>query len=295
MSTEPLLKWPWAIIFRRWKLSAAEWEHAVIGAFAGLFAFAALMIAWRRLSGALVSPLPGSLLIFSGLVMCLTASGIRTIWRKSGGEKTSHASELILDISLSGALLICAASVSLPGVNAWAIGFFWLFLLGEEIWAWQKRAGRGMPGWWQKKLAFRRLRVDPKQLSLPHIDITKSPPHRISDILNTSDRPAKEVSQQLIRLTAADGSEVLSGWLRVDFAGGQRTGNMHVAFCPPFASMPELKVSQLDGPEARIKIAQLLPYGARLDLKLISFSDEPGSVILQFTARASDLGVDKAI
>ena len=58
-----------------------------------------------------------------------------------------------------------------------------------------------------------------------------------------------------------------------------------MAFCPPFAATPELEVEQLDGPEARIKTAQLLPYGARLDLKLAAAAEEPTSVLLQFSAR----------
>jgi hypothetical protein len=45
-------------------------------------------------------------------------------------------------------------------------------------------------------------------------------------------------------------------------------------------------VEQLEGPEARIKTAQLMPYGARLDLKLAATAEGPCSVLLQFSARA---------
>lgn len=96
--------------------------------------------------------------------------------------------------------------------------------------------------------------------------------------------PAAEVTQQLIRSEAADGSEELSGWLRLPFAPGQRTGSIHVAFCPPLRVAPELAVEQIEGPEARIKTAQLLPYGARLDLKLAAAAESPTVVLLQFTA-----------
>jgi hypothetical protein len=71
------------------------------------------------------------------------------------------------------------------------------------------------------------------------------------------------------------------------FTAGQRTGSIHVAFCPPFAAVPEVEVEQIDGPEARIKTAQLLPYGVRLDLKLAAASEEPTSVLLQFSARST--------
>ena len=102
--------------------------------------------------------------------------------------------------------------------------------------------------------------------------------------------PPEEVTQQLTRSTAADGTEELAGWLRIPFAAGQRTGSVHVAFCPPFARTPELSVEQIDGPEARLKTTQVLPYGARLDLKLHAASESPASVVLQFAAWVEKTG-----
>ena len=79
----------------------------------------------------------------------------------------------------------------------------------------------------------------------------------------------------------------MSGWLRMPFAAGQRNGSVHVAFCPPLRATPELLVEQIGGPEARVKTAQLLPYGVRLDLKLAVAPEEPASVLLQFFARTT--------
>ncbi len=93
------------------------------------------------------------------------------------------------------------------------------------------------------------------------------------------------MTQQLTRSLAADGVEQISGWLRMPFAAGQRSGNLHVAFCPPFATTPELTVEQLGGPEVRIKMPQILPYGVRLDLKLVAPAEEPTAVLIQFSAR----------
>ncbi len=93
------------------------------------------------------------------------------------------------------------------------------------------------------------------------------------------------VTQHLVRSKNADGAEQICGRLRIAFAAGQRTGSVHVAFCPPLAATPDLEVEQLDGPEARIKTAQLLPYGARLDLKLSAAATEPTGVLLHFSAR----------
>lgn len=99
--------------------------------------------------------------------------------------------------------------------------------------------------------------------------------------------PADEVLQQLTRRRLAGGAEELAGWLRVPFAAGQRTENVHVAFCPPFATAPQLAAAQLDGPEARVKTAQLLPYGVRLDLKLLTPAEQCATVLLEFTARTA--------
>ncbi len=93
-----------------------------------------------------------------------------------------------------------------------------------------------------------------------------------------------DVLQQLIRRRAADGGEILSGWLRVPLAASQRTANVHVAFCPPFPRTPQVAVEQLDGPAARIKKVQVLPYGVRLDLKLVEISDTADPVVLHFSA-----------
>ena len=96
--------------------------------------------------------------------------------------------------------------------------------------------------------------------------------------------PAEEVLQQLTRSRTADGGELLSGWLRVDLAAGQRTANLHVAFCPPFARVPRISVQQIGGPEARVKTAQSLPYGVRFDVKVAEEGSEASILLLQFAA-----------
>ncbi len=287
MPIEPSLKWNRTIGSFRFGQAAAQWRQGIIAAFAGLFISIALIFAWRRLSGALVNPLSAVLLIPSGLLAGMWVWGIRTLWRGSFARQGSSQGEMLLDIFLGASLLIFAAALTLPGANAWATAFFWLFLGAEEIWAWRARAARLITRLRGKKGSFRSHRIDPAQPILPHVGPAKTESAAVADFLTSPHQPAKEVTQQLVRSMAVDGSEVVSGWLRLDFAPGQRMGNIHVAFCPPFAQTPELTVSQLDGPQSRIKIAQLLPYGIRLDLKLITFIDEPASVLLQFTARAT--------
>jgi hypothetical protein len=287
MSTEPSLKWHRASVYYRWNFPASHWRFCAVGAFAGLFASAALLFACRRLSGALVNPLPTILLIPSGLLAGVSALGIRTLWQRSSHRKAPSHGNLVLDVLLGASLLIFAAALCLPGTNAWGLGFFWLFIAAEEIWAWQPRAMSWLRRSWSKKGAIRQVRVDAAQSAVPHVAPAETSTAAVAALLTSPAWPAKDVTQQLIRSVAGDGSDTLSGWLRLDFAPHQRIGNLHVAFCPPFAGMPELTVTQIEGPQARIKIAQLLPYGARLDLKLITFSEAPASVLVQFSARMS--------
>ena len=96
--------------------------------------------------------------------------------------------------------------------------------------------------------------------------------------------PSADVLQQLTLRTTAEGGQELSGWLRLGLAAGQRSGSLHVAFCPSFGEMPQVQAEAVSGPDCRIKAAQVLPYGARLDVKLDEAAEEDESVLVWFHA-----------
>jgi hypothetical protein len=98
---------------------------------------------------------------------------------------------------------------------------------------------------------------------------------------SSAQSPAGEVTQQLVRTRLADGSERVTGWLRVALEAGQRSANVHVAFCPPFARSPQVRVQQREGPAARVKLGQSLPFGARLDLKLAQAAEVASAMVLE--------------
>ena len=89
--------------------------------------------------------------------------------------------------------------------------------------------------------------------------------------------------QTMIRTREADG-EAVAGTLRADFRAGERTVYAHIGFCPPLAQTPQIEFEQTDGPEATIKLAQVLPHGARFDVRLQRASDETVRVELAFHA-----------
>ena len=77
---------------------------------------------------------------------------------------------------------------------------------------------------------------------------------------------------------------MLHGQLRAAFCAGQKNATVHVAFCPPFRSAPEVSAEPIDGPDCRVKIAQVLLHGVRIDVRLATPADRPASVLLEFAA-----------
>lgn len=225
-----------------------------------LLCTAALMVAARRLAGALTHPLEPAALLAVGLIVAIIAAMIRL------ALQFGRATMLLTSLAVLG----LAAGLCLPETNVTGKFLFCALLVVEESWAWARHKRRHQTA---------------QDCPLP----ATTP--RAAAIPATADREISSdpfLMQQLTRSQAADGSEEIAGWLRVAFAAGQRTGNAHVAFCPPLAGTPAFEVEQIDGPDARIKTAQVLPYGARLDLKLAAATEEPVSVLLQFSAHSGN-------
>lgn len=213
------------------------------------------------------------------------------------------------------AVVALAAGMTLPGVNGLALAVFWAALVGSESWAWRQVL---RPHWRtpREQVDPQRQTCEPEQVGPavisggasdgpPTVAWSESPSalpvaSSVAEVA-TDDvpepleeepedllafEPATDVLQQLTLSRAKDGSQQLAGWLRMPVAVGQRTGNLHVAFCPPFAKTPEIEFEQLSGPPCRVKVAQRLPYGARLELKLAVAATEADSVLLRFSADA---------
>jgi len=268
---------------------------------------AAAVLGWRRLAGALTQPLEAAPLLVVAAVLVMAAAALR-LGRRALTTSDQRRWADPFAVVTSAAVVLVAFSLSLPGTSWSSLAVFWLAVAAEEAWAWWRRWGRGT-------LSFEPLvlsepgRVGPE--SGRHAPArTANPPASMAVVpldvengLNEADLeeasegledaafdadepPGEDVTQQLTGSQAADGSETLVGWLRVALAARQRNTNVHVAFCPPFARTPEVTVEQLDGPETRIKVVQVLPYGVRCDLKLAGTSVSPASVLLQLSAHA---------
>ena len=238
---------------------AAVWLLLLIGLF--------LLV--RRLSGALVTPLAPPALLTLGVLTMLTAWSARAAWRGASSENVSTgASGLFVRFAPSVALLSMAAALSLPGSETIALVLFWVLLVSTELEThFQLRRRYFSPG---RQTFSPGRQAGTKRLSQQHDDDREHDEH---------------IVQQLTRVRDAELGEMVYGTLRADFEPNQRSVSLHVAFCPPFAMTPQMDIEQTDGPEARLKLAQVLPYGARVDVRLREASDQLQSVVVELCVR----------
>ena len=91
----------------------------------------------------------------------------------------------------------------------------------------------------------------------------------------------------------AAGLKHVAGVARLTFRPGERQTELHLAFCPSFAGAPRLDCRQTSGPEARVKVTQTMPYGARAEVQRLDAT--AWSVItLEFVATPAKVNLKQA-
>ncbi|MBN2578236.1 MAG: hypothetical protein JXB10_04525 [Pirellulales bacterium] len=258
------------------QLASGLVETAVFGG-TGLLLLSGLLVGERHWAGALHNPLPIAALCGLGAGLAAAAAALRGLGLRLQAGRSSLPRRLLFSAGISVALLCFGWALTPPGTSAAGRSFFWLLLLAEETWGWTTFRKSGKTG--TQRVSRDGLPTASQKLAAsPLLSAPVALPEEV---------PRPEVMQHLTRRKSAAGEEELAGWVRMPVAAGQRNGNVHVAFCPPFSRTPELAVEQVDGPEARIKTAQLFPYGVRLDLKLAVAATQPDNVLLSFSAKTS--------
>jgi hypothetical protein len=127
--------------------------------------------------------------------------------------------------------------------------------------------------------------------------VFRTPARRGSPAVEDISEPAKcslpaaegQIVQQLTRVRRADGSEMIHGTLAAQFAPGVRTVTLHAAFCPPFARLPQVDAEAIDGPDASVKIVQVLTSGVRIDVQLARAADRAQCARVEMAAVAGDI------
>jgi len=240
----------------------ARWSAGTLAAFLLL---GAGTLWCRRAASALQQPLDWPSLVLLGAMSGVAGVAARLLARRSSRIGASGVFEWVVSLGL----LAWGSALSLAGTSPGALAAFWTVLAGEECWAWRRVLGR------------LRLRSRPGTARAVESVVGPggAPPRGPGS--DTRLPPPGDVVQEFVRVRQPDGSEQLTGWLRVSVSPGQRTATVHLAFCPAFGRTPKMVVAQREGPTARVKESQLLPHGARLDVKLAQAADAPASVLLE--------------
>jgi hypothetical protein len=98
-----------------------------------------------------------------------------------------------------------------------------------------------------------------------------------------------KITQRIVRGLSANGEEKVEAELWAELASGVQHKVLHLAFCPPFGEVPRVQVEQLEGPPGRLRIAQIVPHGTRIEIKLSAVSSKDAHVKLRVRASGKSL------
>ncbi len=107
-----------------------------------------------------------------------------------------------------------------------------------------------------------------------------------SVILESALEPLRgpDLAQTVNRIRLPDRGETATGTVSVRLAANQRLATIHLPFVPAFPGRPEVVCRLADGSKARLHIADVKPYGARVELKR-AVGEQPEQLLeLHFTA-----------
>lgn len=225
-----------------------------------VLAAAGLLLTLRRLSGALVEPLTPAQMIAVGGLLAAVAAAFR--WTLRAGMVSARARNVLFGLPTAIAVLWVAALWLATSAPAGVAGLLAILAAGE------------LAGW-------SRLHARSAAASVV-VPVTAS--------INSPaplEAQSEQVSQQTTR-HLFEGRDTLDGWLRADFAAGQRHATAHVAICPPMRRVPECFAEPGDGPSATVKVAQVLTHGVRLEVRLDQPATADASVLVEFSIQEPD-------
>jgi hypothetical protein len=243
----------------------ADQLRAVVGfAALGLLVFLAVVFAARRLAGGFQQPLGGVELVAVAALLGGAVIGVAVAAGKRLALRTEYSvlstQYLVLGTAALAAMVLLAA-LMFPDSPPWAVLIAWFMLAIAAAAAW--------------RLAVRRTK--PANLIRPTLAAEVEPAEAIPGNL----------SQQLTRVRAADGSESLHALARADVPAGDRLAVVHLALCPPLEGPPELTAHAIDADDADVRITAAETYGVRLEVRLLQTAREPRQVLVEVLGRSS--------
>lgn len=240
-----------------------------------------LLVTWLavRDMGGQLRPMGLAALVSVGVVSAGFASLLRIAWCRLGLRPVrSRSMALLLWGIPTVTIVILGLSLSIEGTGTVALALFWILLGAEEL------------AWW--RFAWRQLQVDS---TLGAFDgATRDGPdsraaqdgfdNRGVDLEGREELLSDDVSQQMTRSWAEEERDTITGLLRTRFDPQQRSQSLHVAICPPMLRRPTVTVTQLSGSRARIKAAEVQPFGIRFDVRLSATSEAEQDLLIHFEA-----------
>ncbi len=250
----------------------SQLARAVLTTLFALMALGALVVCTRRVSGTLHGSLSAAVLV--GMAIVLGCSAIVFRGRVAApADGMRPMIRYILCAAPSLVLALWAVALLLPDTSVVGVVGFVGLLLAEEGWSW----GRMFPTSRRADQPSGARRLDAGTRTA--ID----EPADGGGVLDQTDAPGEGAMQRMVRRREPDGEQSIEGWVRAEFAPGQRHAMAHLAICPPLERTPQCYAEQSDGPPAQVKIGQVLPYGVRFEIKLDEPASEASEVTVEFS------------
>jgi hypothetical protein len=220
-----------------------------LGTFLAAVGIVAFVLVLRRASGALVSPLG----FFPALgIGCLLAAGTWML-RRLVLALMPDQPRLVSGVTVITWTLVVAMTLSHTGPLA--ILALWLPVISTEA-------------YWHV---------------VPYHE-PSSPASAVSHPLPGSPAPPPESLIQQLTRVRENGCERVNGKARIDFAAGEQTTALHVAFSPPLAKDPSVAAEAPDVEGITIRATECRTYGLRLEVKRGRDVATPLTVLVQFEA-----------
>ena len=245
----------------------------------------------------------------NGLPVLLSAFGLATLLAVVRQLRFSpfHRTDARPYNAFAPSLLALAGAVAFS-FNVRTAVAAWLVLGAEEIWFWSRQL-------WRSERPLDRIRSStqngletvlerqPSLVQQPSREVPREPhafeasASQLSQTVLEVDEASSSleeaaslqagISQQVERGDSEDGGEFVHATLRGQFAEGDRGLHLHLGFCPPLHSVPEVEFEQVAGPEVQIQLGQCQIYGLRLDLRLTRPQSESAEVVVSLLAKAT--------
>ncbi|MEI6658327.1 MAG: hypothetical protein WCO76_07295 [Planctomycetota bacterium] len=259
-----------------------------------------LVLAARRLAGGFAAAEPG--LVWITLGGGLVLLGITDAGRRAGSHLASSVAARI-------GLVIGVAAVALPPkAGDWvsilaialaaAVGVLPPPRMRSGV-----EGGRRRPPATQPRISPRgNPRLEGQQSRVPAEHGMPSPTRReeqppvapsapASLAPEGSPEPPGRLQQRLERYESAEGTDCISGHVRLSIPAGGKATHAHVGFCPAFVATPLVQVStEYDGVEAVVTAAEVLPWGVRIECRLSEPAEEPLEIPVDLVAKSSREG-----